>query len=104
MQHRPRTKHELRCFCARQPLLAMYGVTRENKIYIHVKIYKNKRTFGEILVTEGTVHLRCRECFRWQRVVIVEPGTARLRPESRPQALHHDPPPAPPLPPSEPSS
>jgi len=98
VQHEPRTKHELRCFCARKPLLAMYGLDKNNKLYVHIRIYKANRVFGEMVVTEGTCHLRCRECLRWQRVVIVEPGVARLRAESKPQALAHDPHPAPSLP------
>jgi hypothetical protein len=101
VQHEPRTRHELRCFCARKPLLAMYGVDKHDKLYVHVRIYKASRVFGEVVVTEGTVHLRCRECFRWQRVIIVEPGHARLRTEPKPQMLHHDSVPAASLPPSD---
>lgn len=82
----------------------MYGVDKRGKIYVHVRIYKNKRTYGEVVVTEGTVHLRCRECFRWQRVIIVEPGHARLRTETRPQALAHESHHAAPLPPDPPPS
>lgn len=82
----------------------MYGVDKNHKLYVHVRIYKNSRIYGEMLVTEGTVHLRCRECFRWQRVIIVDQGHARLKPETKPQALHHEHQPAPPLHPPDPSS
>ena len=38
---------ELRCFCARKPLLATYGIDTDGKLYIHVKIWKAQRIFGE---------------------------------------------------------
>jgi hypothetical protein len=69
----------------------MYGVDHKGQIYVHVKVFKGGRVFGEIVTTRGDVHLRCRECLRWQRVVIVEAGTARLRTEPKPQVLHNEP-------------
>lgn len=78
---RERTSNELRCFCARRPLLATYGLDTKGKLYVHVKIYKQRRVYGEVLVTEGRVQLHCRECFRWHTVVIREPGKAALKPE-----------------------
>lgn len=65
---KPRTRNEIRCYCRREPLLATYGVDDNGKVYIHVKVYKNHRIFGEVLVTEGTVELRCRECMRWFKI------------------------------------
>lgn len=82
----------------------MYGVDKKGQVYVHVRIYKANRIFGEILVTNGTALLRCRECFRWQRVIIVEPGVAVLKTEPRPQALVPESTPAGSLPPSEPRS
>jgi hypothetical protein len=69
---------ELRCFCNRKPLLAVYGVDEKGKLYVHVRVYKQARLYGEVLVTDGTVKLRCRECLRWHTVVIVQPGKAKL--------------------------
>ena len=71
-------KNELRCFCSRQPLLAIYGVNELGKLYVHVRVFKQRRIYGEVLVTEGTVKLRCRECLRWHTVVIHQPGKAIL--------------------------
>jgi hypothetical protein len=64
---RQKTRNEIRCYCRRQPLLATYGIDESGKVYLHVKVYKSRRIFGEVLVTEGTgtVSLRCRECMRW---------------------------------------
>lgn len=73
-----RTKNELRCFCRRAPLLATYGLDKHGKLYIHVKIYKQARIFGEVLVVEGTVKLHCRECLRWHKVVMRSSGAAEL--------------------------
>lgn len=75
---RKSTKNELRCFCSREPLLATYGMDEQGKLYVHVKIYKQHRIFGEVLVTEGVVKLHCRECLRWHKVVMRRPGDAEL--------------------------
>jgi hypothetical protein len=80
-----RTSNELRCFCARQPLLATYGLDEHGCLYVHVKVFKQQRIFGEVLVTEGTVKLHCRECLRWHKVVMRVPGRAELEEtEARP--------------------
>jgi len=73
-----RTHNDLRCFCARKPLLATYGLTQAGKLYVHIKVYKQNRIYGEVVVTEGIVELHCRECLRWQRVVMHQPGKAAL--------------------------
>ena len=75
------TSNELRCFCSRNPLLATYGLDHRGRLYVHVKIYKQRRVYGEVLVTEGRVQLHCRECLRWHTVIIREPGSATLKPE-----------------------
>lgn len=80
----PRSKKELRCFCSRQPLLATYGIDAFGKLYVHVKIFKQRRIFGEVIVTEGTVRIHCRECLRWHRVMIRKPGQAALEEELTP--------------------
>jgi len=71
-------KNELRCFCSRSPLLAVYGVGGDGKLFVHVRVFKQRRIYGEMLVTEGKVKLRCRECLRWHTVVIRQPGKAVL--------------------------
>lgn len=83
----PRSKHELRCFCKLEPLLAVYGVNEQGKLYVHVKIYKQRRIYGEVLVEGGIVRLRCRECFRWHNVKITQPDRAILEEDSHPTAL-----------------
>ena len=57
----------------------MYGVDEKGSLYIHVKIFKQRRIFGEVLVTGGTVTLRCRECLRVHTVVIRQPNRAVLK-------------------------
>lgn len=65
-----RTKHELRCFCSRTPKLAEWGVTEDGEAYLHVRIFKQGRVFGEIVVTQGVMDLCCRECLRWTNVTV----------------------------------
>lgn len=77
-----KTSNELRCICSRRPLLATYGVTDKGDLYVHVKIFKQRRIYGEILVTEGgRIQLHCRECLRWNAVIIRGPGEASLLPD-----------------------
>lgn len=62
---------ELRCFCSRKPLLATYGI-KDGKLFVHVKIYKAKRIFGEFVIEGGIVKLRCRDCKRWHKIRLVQ--------------------------------
>lgn len=65
----PRREKELRCFCRGEPLLATYGVDSRGKLFVHVKIYKQNRIYGEIIFEGGEVKIRCRNCLRWHRVI-----------------------------------
>jgi len=63
--------HDLRCFCSREPLLATYGIDKGGELYVHIKVWKQKKIFGNIIIKGGEVNLQCRECKRWQKVRIV---------------------------------
>jgi hypothetical protein len=67
---------ELRCFCRYRPLLGKYGLNEQGKLFVHIKAHKNNQIIAEA-VCEGTVIIRCRECFRWHKVVIRQ-GTTQL--------------------------
>lgn len=80
------TKNELRCFCSRAPLLAVYGI-KDGELYIHVKIYKQRRIYGEVLITSGKVKLHCRECLRWHTVTMRGRDAVVLEEDSVPPTL-----------------
>lgn len=85
---RKRSYYELRCFCRHTPLLATYGLNSQGKIYIHVKIYKSGRVYGEVYVEDGaSVRLHCRDCLRWHRVVIRQPGMVNLQEDKVPASI-----------------
>lgn len=65
--HKP--EKELRCFCRHTPLLATYGI-KSGVLFVHVKVYKQNRIYGELLIQGGIVRIRCRECLRWHTVRI----------------------------------
>lgn len=71
--------NELRCMCSRRPLLATYGIDKDGRLFVHVKVYKQSRLFGEV-VAYGDVKLRCRECLRWHQVKFPPNGSPRLEP------------------------
>lgn len=81
---RQKTRNDLRCFCSRKPLLAMYGLHTDGTVYIHIKIYKQNRLYGEVLVTSGVVKLHCRECLRWHTVTIRKSNDVVLVQDSEP--------------------
>lgn len=81
-----RTSNELRCFCHRRPLLAVYGIDK-GQLYVHVRVHKQSRVFGEIFVTGGTVKIYCRECMRWHVVKIVQPDVASLEETPEPTVI-----------------
>lgn len=78
-----RREKELRCFCRHEPLLATYGLDRKDKLFVHVKIWKAKRIFGELVIEGGVVKIRCRDCLRWH--VIRINGTSANLEETREQ-------------------
>lgn len=93
MPKRERTKHDLRCFCSRRPLLAVYGVDEKGRLYVHQRVYKQGRIFGESFFYGGIVKLLCRECLRWNEVVFRDRNTVDLLPTEAPEALRMETPP-----------
>lgn len=81
----PRHEKELRCFCRGEPLLATYGVDSRGKLFVHVKIFKQNRIYGELVFEGGTVKIRCRNCLRWHRVVFGK-QSALLSEDQAPEA------------------
>ncbi len=74
------SKQELRCFCVRKPLLAIYGTDKEGRTFVHCRVYKQNRVYGDWISYGGVVKLRCRECIRWHVIrFIVERNTAILQ-------------------------
>ena len=65
-------QNEIRCICGRKPLLATFGRDAHGKLFIHMKVYKQSRVYGEIFVSaDAEVKIRCRECLRLQKIKIV---------------------------------
>lgn len=65
-----RREKELRCFCKGEPLLATYGIDSKGKLFLHIKIYKQSRIYGELVFEDGIARIRCRNCLRWHVVTI----------------------------------
>jgi hypothetical protein len=63
-----RREKEMRCFCSRKPLLATYGIDKHGTLFVHVKIYKAQRIFGELVIESGIIKIHCRECLRWHTI------------------------------------
>lgn len=85
-----RTRNDLRCFCSRHPKLGVYGIDAKGRLYVHVKIYKQRQVYGEIICREGEIEICCRECLRWHRVNVIQPSRAAL--QEIPQPGEVDPP------------
>lgn len=85
----PPKAHELRCFCSRTPLLATYGFDAKG-LYVHVKVYKQSRIYGEIFSRGGTIEIKCRECLRWYTVSMSSPNKAELTEQTHPSIVDVD--------------
>lgn len=86
----PKSRNELRCFCRRRPLLAVYGLDSHNNVYVHIKVYKNRRIYGEVLVMQGSkISIHCRECLRWY-TLDVGASSPKLVETSAPESIAQD--------------
>lgn len=65
-------RREVRCFCARRPLLGVLvdGVDENIPLYFHVKSYKGNKLITETKFFSGEMHVCCRECQRWHQVIL----------------------------------
>lgn len=80
-------KHEWRCsFCARRPLLAMYGIDLDGRLYVHIKIERQGRTVSESVHKGGIVSVKCRDCYRWQEIKMSS-GRAMMSEIDEPEEL-----------------
>ena len=62
----------LRCFCASRAILAIMKLDRLGKPYVHIKVHKAGQVHGEILFNRGELRVRCRNCYRWHIIRIVQ--------------------------------
>jgi hypothetical protein len=76
------TKNQLRCFCSRRPLLAMYGLDAKGRTYVHCRVFKQNRVYGDWIVYDGEVRLACRECLRWHVITFIPNSRAAVLQES----------------------
>lgn len=81
------TSNALRCFCRRQPQLAKYGVDDRGRTFVHVKIFKQSKVYGEVIHYDGEVKIRCRECFRWNIIIFRSAKDAVLQETQPPEEL-----------------
>lgn len=81
----PRAEIELRCFCSRHPLLAKVGKDNLGDPFVHLRVYKAKRLYAEMVATAGVVRIRCRECLRWHLITIRE--EVETKPDSLPARI-----------------
>ncbi len=85
----PHPHEEIRCFCADNTLLAVIKRDKRGKPVVHMKIYKARRIFGEIILSLGEMEMRCRDCLRWHKVRILRDDVDRAV-SRRPRTTHLD--------------
>jgi len=49
----------------------MQGLDDKNKPFVHIRIYKQSRVFGEIIFNFGEIRIKCRDCYRWHIIRIL---------------------------------
>lgn len=61
----------IECFCHRKPLLARAGRDpRTRRPFVWVKVVKNGQATAEVVLTNGTFQVRCRECLRFHKITL----------------------------------
>lgn len=55
----------------------MYGLDAKGRTYVHIKVYKQRRIYGESIHYNGEVKIKCRECLRWNIIIFVNPNKDR---------------------------
>lgn len=81
---------DIRCFCSRSPLLAKWGRTSDDRTFVHIKVYKQKRLYAEVVVESGNkIRVRCRNCFRWTTINVKKKPEAEVTelPENIPTSI-----------------
>ena len=61
---------DIRCSCQAEPLLAVGGIDDRGDAYVHIRAHKQRKLIAEVVATSGTIHIHCRSCGRWHRIVI----------------------------------
>jgi hypothetical protein len=61
---------EIRCFCRRNPLLAMGGRDTKNAPFVQVKAVRGGHDIVHAIIHSGSVSVQCRECGRWHKINI----------------------------------
>lgn len=56
---------QIRCICTARPILAIARVSSSGTRYVHIRIYKQRKVYGEIVIEEGLVRMKCRSCGHW---------------------------------------
>lgn len=66
-------QREIRCTCEQRALLGIYGVD-ERGLYVHIKIHKSQKLYGEMWVrgNKAQAEIRCRSCRRIFKITIQE--------------------------------
>jgi hypothetical protein len=62
---------QVRCWCKRQPLLAVGGRDTKNRPFLQVKTIKSGQISVHVIIHEGSLSIQCRECLRWHKVNIL---------------------------------
>lgn len=47
----------------------MYGRDKVGRPYVHIRVFKQHRVYGEFIVYGGEAKIKCRECLRWHTIV-----------------------------------
>lgn len=75
----------LRCTCSTRPLLAIARPI-DGRWLLHLRVHKQHKVYGEMVVEEGVVRIRCRACARWY-LVRVRREKVSSKPEDLPRPL-----------------
>jgi len=76
---------QIRCFCRRTPLLAVYSPVGQG---VEVKQVRSGGMRTRVVVKQGVMYVQCRECLRWTRI-LVRPGNVKQDKASTPKGFEN---------------
>jgi hypothetical protein len=81
-----RTEQPFRCTCSREPVLGMYGIDENGRVYFH-KIYRRKGEIYDQTYAQSDVSVWCRVCKRWWNLELNRGNTPSASEVTTPKPL-----------------
>jgi hypothetical protein len=85
------TSFQLKCICPTKRTLARYGIDEKDNLYLHIKVYKQRRVFAQLVINApAKLRIQCPACGRWHGIVMRD-DRPHMTDSTRPKYIPPDP-------------